>query len=288
MTLASQAGFPICELSIPDKMTQKIIQKLLLDVRIQSEELLNRWPHSQDDYENIRRDTEEWDARIRLGLRGNIPDGLFSHYSRLGNLPAWTPFHQYWAHTSNFRGPRIDPFEEPMKEIVSFVKDRISALETIMSLLSSYNSAFDTSIRPKIFIGHGHSPQWRVLKDFLVNEIKVDYGEYNCISTAGMLRSERIDKLLDQCVMAFLIMTAEDEQADGSFNARQNVPHEIGLCQQKYGRQRAIVFLEEGCNEFSNLAGLDQIRFQANNIESVFEQVRQIIRREKIVNNMDI
>jgi hypothetical protein len=37
--------------------------------------------------------------------------------------------------------------------------------------------------------------------------------------------------MLDQARFAFLVMTAEDEQADGNHHARMNVIHEVGLFQ---------------------------------------------------------
>ena len=50
--------------------------------------------------------------------------------------------------------------------------------------------------------------------------------------------------------MAFLVMTAEDEQPDGTLRARDNVIHEAGLFQDRLGFKRAIILLEEGCEEF--------------------------------------
>ncbi len=46
---------------------------------------------------------------------------------------------------------------------------------------------------------------------------------------------------------------------------------------------RAIILLEEGCEEFSNIHGLGQIRFPKGNIKAVFEDVRQLLEREKII-----
>lgn len=88
--------------------------------------------------------------------------------------------------------------------------------------------------------------------------------------------------MLDQASFAFLLMTAEDEQADGSLHARMNVVHEVGLFQGRLGFERAIVLLEEGCEEFSNIQGLGQIRFPKGNISAVFEDVRKILEREGV------
>jgi len=71
-------------------------------------------------------------------------------------------------------------------------------------------------------------------------------------------------------------MTAEDELKDGKVQARMNVVHEAGLFQGKLGFTKAIVILEEGCDEFSNIQGLGQIHYPAGNIKAAFEEVIRI------------
>ncbi|MGN6814523.1 MAG: TIR domain-containing protein, partial [Solirubrobacterales bacterium] len=68
----------------------------------------------------------------------------------------------------------------------------------------------------------------------------------------------------------FLVLTAEDEQADGTKRSRQNVVHEAGLFQGRYGFERAIIMLEEGCEPFSNIDGLGHISFPRGNIKAAF------------------
>lgn len=89
--------------------------------------------------------------------------------------------------------------------------------------------------------------------------------------------------MLDSACFAFLVMTAEDEHADGTMQARANVIHEVGLFQGRLGFERAIVLLEEGCSEFSNIVGLTQIRFPKGNIMAKSEEVRRVLEREKIL-----
>jgi predicted nucleotide-binding protein len=48
--------------------------------------------------------------------------------------------------------------------------------------------------------------------------------------------------MLDQASFAFLVMTAEDEQADGDHHARMNVIHEVGLFQGRLGFNRSFLF----------------------------------------------
>lgn len=138
-------------------------------------------------------------------------------------------------------------------------------------------------IGTNVFIGHGRSPFWRELKDFVDDRLHLPWDEFNRVPIAGVTNIARLSQMLDQACIAFLVMTAEDEQADGNLHARMNVIHEVGLFQGRLGFDRAIVLLEEGCQEFSNIQGLGQIRFPKGNISAIFEDVRQVLEREGIV-----
>jgi predicted nucleotide-binding protein len=65
-------------------------------------------------------------------------------------------------------------------------------------------------------------------------------------------------------------------------HARENVIYEIGLFQGFFGFSRAIVLLEEGCEEFSNIQGVTQIRFPTGNIMACSEDIRRVLEREGI------
>jgi hypothetical protein len=134
-----------------------------------------------------------------------------------------------------------------------------------------------------VVIGHGRSHQWLRLKDFLQNTLHLPVDEFNSVSVAGIATADRLSAMLDNAAMAFLVMTAEDEQADGKMHARENVVHEAGLFQGRLGFERAIVLLEEDCEEFSNIRGLGQIRFPTGNIKAAFEDVRRVLEREGLI-----
>jgi predicted nucleotide-binding protein len=80
-----------------------------------------------------------------------------------------------------------------------------------------------------------------------------------------------------------LVLTAEDLHADASLHARENVIHEAGLFQGRLGWRKAIILLEDGCDEFSNIVGLGQIRFVKGKIASCFEEVRRVLEREGLL-----
>lgn len=135
----------------------------------------------------------------------------------------------------------------------------------------------------KIFIGHGRSAVWRELKDFVQDRLNLTADEFNGQPTAGLSTKERLETMLDDAVLALLVMTAEDERADGTKVARANVIHEAGLFQGRLGFERAIILLEEGCEEFSNIVGITQIRFSHGRISETYEDIRRVLEREKIL-----
>lgn len=155
----------------------------------------------------------------------------------------------------------------------------------LMSHLSNLNKKKVTEDRigVNVFIGHGRSHLWRELKDYISEKLGLPYEEFNRTPTAGLTTVSRLSNMLDTACIAFLVMTAEDETLDGNKQARMNVIHEVGLFQGRLGFEKAIVLLEEGCEEFSNINGLGQIRFPKGNISAVFHDIRDILVREKIL-----
>jgi predicted nucleotide-binding protein len=141
----------------------------------------------------------------------------------------------------------------------------------------------DERIGTNVFIGHGRSSAWRALKDFIQDRLKLPWDEFNRVPVAGVTNTSRLSEMLDSAAIALIVMTAEDEQADGKLRARENVVHEAGLFQGRLGFTRAILLLEDGCEEFSNIHGLGQIRFGPDRIDRAFEEVRRVLEREGLL-----
>lgn len=164
------------------------------------------------------------------------------------------------------------------KEAADIARKGASHLER-----KSRRTSRDSRIGTNVFIGHGRAAAWRELKDFIQDRVRLPWDEFNRVPVAGVTNIARLSEMLDASAIAFLVMTAEDEMADGSMQARMNVIHEAGLFQGRLGFSRAIVMLEEGCEEFSNVAGLGQIRFPRGNIAAAFEEVRRVLEREGLI-----
>jgi hypothetical protein len=214
------------------------------------------------------------DHSLTLGIE--LMEWIYEHFDRQ------RPRFPMYAYTS--KGPFLLERKEWRKlsqfgaEIL--LKNRFSAK------YEQYEIDRDIFVRKrnaKVFIGHGKSPAWKRLKTFLVKELKLDHEEFNRVSAAGKTTQQRLTSMLNECGFAFLVLTAEDSHTDETQHARENVIHELGLFQGHLGWGRAIILLEKGCEEFSNIHGHTQIRFLKGKIEKKFRDVRRVLKREGVI-----
>ncbi len=161
-----------------------------------------------------------------------------------------------------------------------FTREESRLVASLRQEGDSQGSAEQETLKLTVFIGHGHDAQWERLRDFLRRDERLNVIYYESGSTAGRTFPEVLQEKTEISDMAFLVHTGEDEDKFGASRARDNVVHEAGLFQNHLGVNRAIVLLEEGCAEYSNIKGIGQIRFAKGQIETVFGDVIQTIIRE--------
>jgi predicted nucleotide-binding protein len=188
------------------------------------------------------------------------------------------------------QGRMSAPHFEVLADVVSLKRPFTVCLELAIIVERAANHLSRLGMQPsrltsgnrgsKVFIGHGQSPLWRELKDFISDRLQLQWEEFNRVPVAGITNIDRLVQMLDDVGIALLVLTAEDERIGGAFVARQNVIHELGLFQGRLGFTRAIVLLEDGCEEFSNIHGLGQIRFPVGQISAKFEEIRAVLERE--------
>lgn len=202
-----------------------------------------------------------------------------------------------WTGAVRFRLNKMYGKESEIANCFPIPKDKVTSdqaqeifsqrVNKLLAFLKGIQKAGSSSLceskGERVFIGHGQSPIWRELKDFLSERLGLPWDEFNREAVAGFTTFERISEMLDNANFAFLIMTAEDEHPDTSIHARQNVVHEVGLFQGCLGPKKAIILLENGCEEFSNIVGLSQIRFPKDHIAAAFEEIRRVLEREDII-----
>ena len=243
-------------------------------------EMLETSVYSEDELNNLEHKTEKWtDYNIRLFEKLFVESPLSSF------------IHGHKMVRSVYREDKVYNGTEEHK---GYLTGWINDLESIYEQLELYeesekntqqtlNTDTINNENKKIFIGHGHSHIWRELKDFIVDTLGLKHEEFERISAAGKSINNRLEEMLDKSCMAFLIMTGEDEHLDYSLHARQNVIHEIGRCQDRFGSERAIILLEEGCKKFSNIDNVVYIPFTKGNIKETFGEVVRVLKRESII-----
>lgn len=188
-------------------------------------------------------------------------------------------------------GFRVAPHQAVLADIGAIIQfsGRLGDLSRLLRQAGSHLVRVERSRRASalvgtnVFIGHGRSAAWREMKDFISDRLGLPYDEFNRVPVAGITNIARLAEMLDSAALALIVLTAEDEMADGGMLARQNVVHEAGLFQGRLGFTKAIVLLEDGCEEFSNIQGLGQIRFPAGRIGAAFEEVRRVLEREHLI-----
>jgi hypothetical protein len=141
----------------------------------------------------------------------------------------------------------------------------------------------DLPREPCVFIGHGRSKLWARVQLFLEKDLGVATVNYESESRVGESIIPILEKMLRQATFAVLILTAEDEMQGPQKRARQNVIHEAGLFQGVLGFQRAIVLKQDHLEDFSNIAGLQYISFDGENVEKTFWELQKVLKREKVI-----
>lgn len=136
---------------------------------------------------------------------------------------------------------------------------------------------------PCVFIGHGRSKLWARIQVFLERELGLTTVSYESESRTSLSIVPILEKMLLEATFAVLLLTAEDETADGTHRARQNVVHEAGLFQGHLGFQRVVMLVQDGLEEFSNVAGVQYISFSGDQIEQAFWELQKVLVREKLI-----
>jgi CheY-like chemotaxis protein len=130
--------------------------------------------------------------------------------------------------------------------------------------------------RRRVFLSHGHNELLLLrLKNFLATSLKLDTVVLKELPSRGLTVVEKLERASEKCSFAVILLTRDDEQHDGALRARQNVIHELGFCQGKYGRQNVVLLAERGVELFTNISGIVRVEFDPQHFDSSFEELRR-------------
>ena len=127
----------------------------------------------------------------------------------------------------------------------------------------------------RIFITHGRSKDWQAVQAFIERDVGLPTLE---LAQEANLGRTIIEKLFDnaaRCDSAVIVMTGDDIANEDEARVRENVMHEIGFFQGRYGRNFVILLHEDGVNIPTNLAGVAYIPFPKATIEAGFHVLQR-------------
>ncbi|MDB6062685.1 MAG: DNA-binding protein [Verrucomicrobiaceae bacterium] len=127
----------------------------------------------------------------------------------------------------------------------------------------------------RVFITHGQSNDWRAVQAHIEKDV--------CLPTIELAQEANlgrtiIEKLIDsaaRCDSAVIVMTGDDVANEVEARVRENVMHEIGFFQGRYGRSSVVLLHEEGVNIPTNLSGVAYVPFPKGSIEAGFHVLQR-------------
>jgi predicted nucleotide-binding protein len=127
-----------------------------------------------------------------------------------------------------------------------------------------------TGTPQRIFVSHGSAPDWREVQLFIERDVELETLELAQQPNRGRTVLQKLAEESGQCSFAVIVMTGDDAVPDDAPRARENVIHEIGYFQGRYGLDRVALLYEEGTNIPSNIHGLVYIAFPKGLISASF------------------
>jgi predicted nucleotide-binding protein len=122
----------------------------------------------------------------------------------------------------------------------------------------------------RVFISHGRSNDWREVQIYIEKDVRLATLELAQEPNAGQTIIEKLEKNASSCDSAVIVMTGDDINAEGEVRARENVMHEIGFFQARYGRARVCFLHEESVTIPTNLSGVVYVPFPKGSVSASF------------------
>lgn len=121
-----------------------------------------------------------------------------------------------------------------------------------------------------VFVSHGRAPDWREVQTYIEKDIGLPTMELAQEANQGRTILAKLWESSQRCDSAVIVMTGDDLDAAGQARARENVIHEIGFFQGKYGLDRVCLLHEEGVSIPSNIHGLVYTPFPKEMVSASF------------------
>jgi predicted nucleotide-binding protein len=260
------------------KMTREEAAEKLSKRLAEGTEKLDTQVGSEEQYEELKASYNKWNDYNLFLLRGMFTtDEIAEEYNRVQG--AYAIASSWYERYEYFKGS----FRKKMTKIESII-DRLELMPVVEIQQQAPQVQEHINTKPQaVFIGHGRSTVWARVKAFLSDDFGIKSFSFESKTHVGESIVPILEGFLEEATFAIIVLTAEDETAEGTIRARQNVVHEAGLFQGKLGFKRAIVLRQEGLEDFSNVDGLQYIGFTGDKIDQTFYELTRVLKREGIV-----
>lgn len=188
----------------------------------------------------------------------------------------------FYASGSNVTEKRIGKCKEGLKETRAKFNVYISDLEADSQSDESNENKTTKSQSynfSKVFIVHGHDGELKVKTARLIEKQGIEPIILNEQANLGNTIIEKFELYSDSAGAAICLLTADDEMANGSKRARQNVIFETGYFYGKIGRNRTIIIAESetmSVSEISDLSGVVYVNKNNNWELEVLKELKAI------------
>jgi len=153
---------------------------------------------------------------------------------------------------------------------------RLDQLETLVRYIEQAlelraNSELATPVSSsvvRVFISHGSTNDWNKVQAFIEKDLEIPTLELAQEPNKGRSILQKLNEESSRCSFAVIVMTGDDQNSDGIPRARENVMHEIGFFQGKFGVSAVCLLHEEDTSIPSNIHGLVYIPFPKGYVEA--------------------
>lgn len=215
--------------------------------------------------------------------RHNFSRALVAHYfEQAGNLidylrtalPDWYEDFQEISLTPRIELVRSDGTTElgySREQVLQLIRD----LDQVFEIRANSELAAPVGSKQKrVFVSHGSSHDWLQVQAYIERDANIRTLELAQEPSGGKTIIEKLFENAEKCDSAVIVMTGDDLVEDAA-RVRENVMHEIGFFQGKFGRRAVALLHEDGVNIPSNLAGVVYVPFPKGNITAAFHVLRR-------------
>ena len=162
------------------------------------------------------------------------------------------------------------------KQVFAYGRDQVKRLaqdiDQIFEIRANSELAVPKASKSKrrVFISHGRAADWREVQTYIEKDISLDTLELAQEANQGRTILGKLWDESEKCNCAVIVMTGDDLDSDGQARARENVIHEIGFFQGRYGLDRIVLLHEDGVNIPSNIHGVVYTPFPKGLVSASF------------------